>query len=105
MQDVFYAEAKKYNVLPLDNTTLTRWIAENRASPRDERSLPIRASRSVRPRHRAASILNKSYTITAEVEISEGGGEGMIVTQGGRFGGYGLFPEARAWRGISVGAR
>ena len=36
-------------------------------------------------------ILNKSYTITAEVEIPEGGAEGMIVTQGGRFGGYGLF--------------
>ena len=33
----------------------------------------------------------KSYTITAEVEIPEGGAEGMIVTEGGRFGGYGLF--------------
>ena len=40
---------------------------------------------------RAPSILNKSYTITAEVEIPEGGAEGMIVTEGGRFGGYGLF--------------
>ena len=37
------------------------------------------------------SILQKSYTITAEVEIPAGGAEGMIVTQGGRFGGYGLF--------------
>src|SRR5208337_4842143 len=35
--------------------------------------------------------LNKSYTITAEVTIPEGGAEGMIVTEGGRFGGYGLF--------------
>jgi arylsulfatase len=39
----------------------------------------------------APDIRNKSYTITAEVEIPEGGAEGMIVTQGGRFGGYGLF--------------
>ena len=39
----------------------------------------------------APSILNKSYTITAEVEIPQGGGEGMIVTLGGRFGGYGLY--------------
>ena len=39
----------------------------------------------------APSILNKSYTITAEVEIPKGGAEGMIVTEGGRFGGYGLF--------------
>jgi hypothetical protein len=36
-------------------------------------------------------ILNKGYTITAEVESPEGGAEGMIVTQGGGFGGYGLF--------------
>jgi hypothetical protein len=43
------------------------------------------------PAAAAPSILNKSYTITAEVEIPEGGAEGMIVTQGGRFGGYGLF--------------
>ncbi len=35
--------------------------------------------------------MDKSYTITAEVEIPEGGAEGMIVTEGGRFGGYGLF--------------
>jgi arylsulfatase len=35
--------------------------------------------------------LNKSYTITADVEIPNGGAEGMIVTEGGRFGGYGLF--------------
>ena len=27
MQDLFYAEAAKYNVLPLDNSTLTRWNA------------------------------------------------------------------------------
>src|SRR5262249_4703075 len=43
------------------------------------------------PASAAPRILNKAYTITAEVEIPEGGAEGMIVTQGGRFGGYGLF--------------
>jgi hypothetical protein len=43
------------------------------------------------PASAAPSILNKSYTIEAEVEIPEGGAEGMIVTEGGRFGGYGLF--------------
>ena len=34
---------------------------------------------------------NKSYTITAEVEVPQGGGEGMLVTLGGRFGGYGFY--------------
>ncbi|MFZ0108016.1 MAG: arylsulfatase, partial [Pseudolabrys sp.] len=43
------------------------------------------------PKSAAPNILDKSYTITAEVEIPEGGAEGMIVTEGGRFGGYGLF--------------
>ena len=39
----------------------------------------------------APSILDKDYTITAEVTIPKGGAEGMIVTLGGRFGGYGLY--------------
>src|SRR5262249_28493135 len=43
------------------------------------------------PNAAAPDIKNKSYTIIANVEIPEGGAEGMIVTQGGRFGGYGLF--------------
>jgi len=44
MQDLFYAEAKKYNVLPLDNTTLLRWNTPRRASPRDERFSCIRTN-------------------------------------------------------------
>ena len=43
------------------------------------------------PNSGAPNILNKAFTITAEVTIPKGGAEGMIVTEGGRFGGYGLF--------------
>jgi len=43
------------------------------------------------PASAAPDILDKSYTIWAEVEIPKGGAEGMIVTHGGRFGGYALF--------------
>ena len=43
------------------------------------------------PNGDAPSILNASYNFKAEVEIPQGGGEGMIVTQGGRFGGYGFY--------------
>ena len=39
----------------------------------------------------APSFLNRSYTITAEVEIPKGGGNGMLVTEGGRFGGFGFY--------------
>src|SRR5271157_2034522 len=43
------------------------------------------------PNGDAPSILNSSYNFKAEVEVPQGGGNGMIVTQGGRFGGYGLY--------------
>jgi len=91
LEDLFYSEAKKHDVLPLDNSTLARWN-----SPRPN----LTAGRTVFtytgglagvPNSGAPNIMNKSYTITAEVEIPQGGAEGMIVTDGGRFGGYGLF--------------
>jgi len=43
------------------------------------------------PRGTAPSVLNTSYSITAEIDVPQGGAEGMIVTDGGRFGGYGLY--------------
>jgi hypothetical protein len=43
------------------------------------------------PVDNAPNILNKDYTITAHITVPKGGAEGMIVTLGGRFGGYGLF--------------
>src|SRR5262249_6207027 len=39
----------------------------------------------------APQLLAASYTITANVDVPAGGGEGMLVTQGGRFGGYGFY--------------
>jgi arylsulfatase len=43
------------------------------------------------PNGDAPSILNASYNFKAEVEIPQGGAEGMLITQGGRFGGYGFY--------------
>jgi arylsulfatase len=91
LQNVFYIEAAKYNVLPLDNSTLTRWNAPKPSLTAGRTEFIYSGELANVPGSTAPSILNKSYTITAEVEIPEGGAEGMIVTQGGRFGGYGLF--------------
>ena len=91
MQDLFYAEAKKYNVLPLDNTTLARWNTPRPSLTAGRTVFEYSGELSGVPSAAAPNIKNKSYTITAEVEIPDGGAEGMIVTQGGRFGGYGLF--------------
>ena len=91
MQDLFYSEAKKYNVLPLDNSTLARWNTPRPSLTAGRTDFTYSGELTGVPGSAAPSILNKSYTITAEVEIPEGGAEGMIVTEGGRFGGYGLF--------------
>ena len=91
MQALFDAEAKKYNVLPLDNTTLPRWNTPRPSLTAGRTEFTYSGELTGVPASAAPSILNKSYTITAEVEIPKGGAEGMIVTEGGRFGGYGLF--------------
>ena len=91
MQGIFYAEAGKHDVLPLDNTSLTRWNAPKPNLTGGRKVFTYSGVLTGVPNSGAPSILNKSYTITAEVEIPNGGAEGMIVTDGGRFGGYGLF--------------
>ena len=91
LQDVFYAEAKKYDVLPLDNSTLARWNTPRPSLTAGRTVFTYSGGLTGVPISAAPDILDKSYTITAEVTIPAGGAEGMIVTQGGRFGGYGLF--------------
>ena len=91
MQALFYSEAAKYNVLPLDNSTLSRWNTE-RPSLKVGRTVFTYSGELYGVVSSAApDILNKSYRITAEVEVPDGGGQGMIVTDGGRFGGYAMF--------------
>ena len=91
LQDLFYSEAAKYNVLPLDNTTLARWNSPRPNLTAGRTEFTYSGGLTGVPGSAAPNIMNKSYTITAEVEIPKGGAEGMIVTEGGRFGGYGLF--------------
>ena len=69
LQDVFYAEAKKYNVLPLDNTTLARWNTPRPSLTAGRTEFTYSGELIGTPASAAPSILNKGYTITAEVEI------------------------------------
>ena len=90
MQELFLVEASKYNVLPLDNTFLPRMHAP-RPSPSGERNVfTYTGSMPNIPSSGAPNILNKSYTISADVDVPAKA-SGMIVTQGGRMGGYGLY--------------
>ena len=91
MQDLFYSEAKKYDVLPLDNSSLVRFTTPRPSLTAGRTVFNYTKGITGVPNSGAPSILNKSYTITADVDIPAGGAEGMIVTDGGRFGGYALF--------------
>jgi len=91
MQGIFYAEAKKYNVLPLDNSTLARFLTPRPSATAGRTSFTYSGELTGVPASCAPNILAKDFNIKAEIEIPEGGAEGMIVTEGGRFGGYGLF--------------
>lgn len=91
METLFYSEAEKYDVLPLDNSTLARFVSPRPNLTAGRKVFTYSGELSGTPASGAPNILNKSYSITADVTIPEGGAEGMIVTEGGRFGGYGLF--------------
>src|SRR5207253_10281265 len=76
---------------PLDNSGFVRLLTPRPSAIVGKTEFTYKGEVSGIPVGNAPSILNKDYTITADVTIPKGGAEGMIVTLGGRFGGYGLF--------------
>jgi arylsulfatase len=91
LQALFLSEAAKYQVLPLDNSVLPRLLTA-RPSATAGRSVFTYSGLNVGiPPANAPHLLNRDYTITADITIPDGGAEGMIATMGGRFGGYGLY--------------
>ena len=91
LQEQFWVEAEKYQVLPLDASVATRLVTPRPSLTAGRTEFTWSGEMTGTPNGDAPSILNTSYTFIAEVEIPEGGAEGMIVTQGGRFGGYGFY--------------
>ncbi len=91
LQALFLSEAAKYNVFPLDNSVLTRAITPRPSATAGRTLITYTGPNAGIPVGNAPSILNKDYTITANVTIPKRGAEGMIVTMGGRFGGYALY--------------
>jgi arylsulfatase len=91
MRKLFWKEAEKYQVLPLDATVATRLITPRPSITAGRNVFTWTAPLTGTPNGDAPSILNASYNFKAEVEIPQGGGDGMLITQGGRFGGYGFY--------------
>jgi arylsulfatase len=88
---LFWSEAAKYQVLPLDATVTTRVVAPRPSLSAGRTNFTWLGPVTGTPNGDAPSILDASYHYKAEVEIPPGGAQGMIATQGGRFGGYGFY--------------
>src|SRR4249919_1900133 len=82
MQKLFDQEAAKYQVLPLDNQQFARAIAPRPSPAAGKTVFTYSGVMPGIPLSIAPSILNRSYTITADVEVPQGGGDGMIATEG-----------------------
>ena len=94
LQDLWWAEAARYNVLPLDGRAVERLNAEAMGRPvlsGDATTFTYYPGQIGLAADASPRVLNKSWTITADIEVPEGGADGMIVTQGGLVGGYGLY--------------
>ena len=90
LQDLFWVEASKFQVLPLDNALATRF-ASPKPSLTAGRSIFTYATQLTGvPRGDAPNILNRSFSIAAEVDVKTDS-EGMLNTNGGRFAGYGFY--------------
>jgi arylsulfatase A-like enzyme len=91
LQALFLAEAKKYQVLPLDASVATRLVAPRPNITAGRSDFVYTKPMTGLPQGDSPLLLNCSYTITADIDVPQDGAEGMILTSGGRFGGYGFY--------------
>ena len=81
----------KYQVFPLDNSLATRMVAPRPSLAAGRTEFTYLRPLTGIPMGDAPQLLGTSYRIRAEVEVPQGGGEGVLATQGGRFGGWGFY--------------
>ena len=91
MKQLFIAEAKKYQVFPMDASTAARLVAPRPNITAGRTEFVYTHPMVGLPQGDSPSILNASYTITADIEVPKAGAEGIILTSGGRFAGYGFY--------------
>lgn len=94
MQGLFMREAIKYRVLPIDDRMLERTNATLVGRPDlmgDRTTLVLGPGMNGLTENTFINVKNRSFAITAGVQIPKGGANGVIVAQGGRFGGWSLY--------------
>jgi arylsulfatase A-like enzyme len=90
LQALFLTEAAKYQVFPLDNSGFVRLLGPKPSATAGVTDFTYTGENPGIPVGNAPSILDRDYTITANITVPDGGAEGVIATMGGRFGGYAL---------------
>lgn len=96
MEELWWAEAARNNILPLDWRAGERMSVELTGKPSlaaGRESFVYDTPLAALPEASAPDLKNKSFTVTAEAEIPSGGAGGMIFTQGGFTGGWGFYIE------------
>jgi arylsulfatase len=88
---LWYTEAGKYNVLPLDSRGTLRFADERPQLTKDRQSYVYFPDTQMVPENVAAKLLNRAHSMTAEVTIPKGGAEGVLICHGGNVGGYTLY--------------
>ncbi len=91
LQEMFLVEAAKHNVLPFDTSAAQRTNIPRPSHIGGKTKFTYSGKISGIPNNDAPNILNHSFIISADIEIPQEGAEGMLVTDGGRFGGYGFY--------------
>ena len=93
LQRLWLIEAVKYNVLPLDDRTSERFEPSLAGRPTLIRgnSQLFFAGMGRLSENSVVSIKNKSFSVTAEIDVPDGGVNGVIIAQGGRFGGWTVY--------------
>jgi arylsulfatase len=91
MKAMFIAEAGKYQVFPMDASVAARIVAPRPNITSGRTEFVYTRPMTGLPQGDSPMLLDTSYTITADITVPEGGGEGMILTSGGRFAGYGFY--------------
>jgi hypothetical protein len=95
LQRLWLIEAVKFNVLPLDDRQIERFVPEMAGRPtliKGNRQL-LFAGMGRLSENSVVSIKNKSFAVTADLEVPAKGAEGVMIAQGGRFGGWSLYAK------------
>ncbi len=91
LKKLFLEEAGKYQVFPMDASVAGRIVAPRPNITAGRTEFIYTQPMVGLPQGDSPFLLNSSYTITADIDIPQGGAEGMILTSGGRFAGYGFY--------------